>query len=64
MDKWLAGSAAAGIDAFVALRRRIVKHKDSILAPIKHGLRRIELVNTRIRVARIAFEYATLPGRT
>ena len=50
------------IDAFVALQRRIVKHKDSILAAIEHGLSngRIESVNTKIRlITRIAFGFAT-----
>ena len=45
-----------------SLTTRIVKHKDSILAEIEHGLSngRIESVNTKIRlITRIAFGFAT-----
>jgi transposase len=48
------------IPAFVHLQRRIVKHKASILAAIKHGLSngRIESVNTKIRlITRVAFGF-------
>jgi transposase len=48
------------IPAFVDLQRRIVKHRDSILAAIEHGLSngRIESVNTKIRlITRVAFGF-------
>ena len=61
-DKWIGWARRCRIDAFVELQRRIVKHKDSILAAIEHGLSngRIESVNTKIRlITRIAFGFAT-----
>ena len=62
LDKWVGWARRCRIDAFVTLQRRIVKHKDSILAAIEHGLSngRIESVNTKIRlITRIAFGFAT-----
>ena len=62
LDKWVGWARRCRIDAFVALQRRIVKHQDSILAAIEHGLSngRIESVNTKIRlITRIAFGFAT-----
>ena len=62
LDRWVGWARRCRIDAFVALQRRIVKHKDSILAAIEHGLSngRIESVNTKIRlITRIAFGFAT-----
>jgi transposase len=62
LDTWVGWARRCRIDAFVALQRRIVKHKDSILAAIEHGLSngRIESVNTKIRlITRIAFGFAT-----
>lgn len=44
----------------MTLQRRIVKHRDSILAAIEHGLSngRIESVNTKVRlITRIAFGF-------
>ena len=62
LEKWVGWARRCRIDAFVVLQRRIVKHKDSILAAIEHGLSngRIESVNTKIRlITRIAFGFAT-----
>jgi transposase len=62
LDKWVGWARRSRIAAFVALQRRIVKHQDSILAAIEHGLSngRIESVNTKIRlITRIAFGFAT-----
>ncbi|MBU6244872.1 MAG: transposase, partial [Actinomycetales bacterium] len=60
LDRWLSWARRCRIPAFVDLQRRIVKHKDSILAAIEHHLSngRIESVNTRIRlITRIAFGF-------
>lgn len=46
----------------MTLQRRIVRHRDSILAAIEHGLSngRIESVNTKVRlITRMAFGFAT-----
>jgi transposase len=62
LDTWVGWARRCRIEAFVALQRRIVKHQDSILAAIEHGLSngRIESVNTKIRlITRIAFGFAT-----
>ncbi|UER54226.1 ISL3 family transposase [Kineosporiaceae bacterium SCSIO 59966] len=62
LEAWIAWARRCRIDAFVALQRRIVKHKAAILAAIAHGLSngRIESVNTKIRlITRIAFGFAS-----
>jgi transposase len=62
LEKWVGWARRCRIDPFVALQRRIVKHKASILAAIEHGLSngRIESVNTKIRLlTRIAFGFAS-----
>ena len=60
LDRWVGWARRCRIDAFVVLQRRIVKHRDSILAAIEHGLSngRIESVNTKVRlITRIAFGF-------
>lgn len=60
LDRWIGWARRCRIEAFVTLQRRIVKHRDSILAAIEHGLSngRIESVNTKIRlITRIAFGF-------
>jgi transposase len=60
LEKWIGWARRCRIPAFVALQRRIVKHKNAILAAIEHGLSngRIESVNTKIRLlTRIAFGF-------
>lgn len=60
LDRWVAWARRCRIPAFVALQRRIIKHRDSILASIAHGLSngRIESVNTKVRlITRIAFGF-------
>lgn len=60
LDKWIGWARRSRIPAFVTLQRRIVKHKASILAAIKHDLSngRIESVNTKIRlITRVAFGF-------
>lgn len=62
LDRWIGWTRRCRIEAFVALQRRIVKHKTAILAAIEHGLSngRIESVNTKIRLlTRIAFGFAS-----
>ena len=60
LDRWISWARRCRISAFVALQKRIVKHRASILAAIEHGLSngRIESVNTKIRlITRIAFGF-------
>jgi transposase len=60
LQTWIGWARRCRIPAFVDLQKRIVKHKQSILAAIEHGLSngRIESVNTKIRlITRIAFGY-------
>jgi len=60
LEVWIRWARRCRIPAFVELQRRIVKHRDSILAAIEHGLSqgRIESVNTKIRlITRIAFGF-------
>lgn len=60
LDRWIGWARRSRIDAFVQLQRRIVKHRDQILAAIEHGLSngRIESVNTKIRLlTRVAFGF-------
>lgn len=60
LERWISWARRCRIEAFVDLQRRIVKHRDSILAAIQHGLSngRIESVNTKVRlITRIAFGF-------
>ena len=60
LEVWIGWARRCRIPAFVDLQRRIVKHRDSILAAIEHGPsnRRIESVNTKIRlITWIAFGF-------
>jgi len=60
LETWIGWARRCRIPAFVELQRRIVKHRDSILAAIDHGLSngRIESVNTKIRlITRMAFGF-------
>jgi transposase len=62
LDRWISWARRSRIEPFVALQRRIVKHKASILAAIEHRLSngRIEAVNTKIRlITRTAFGFAS-----
>lgn len=59
-DHWISWARRSRIPAFVDLQRRIMKHRDEILASITHGLSNglIESVNTKIRlITRIAFGF-------
>lgn len=60
LDVWTGWARRCRIGSFVALQRRIVRHRDSILAAIEHGLSngRIESVNTKIRlITRVAYGF-------
>jgi transposase len=60
LDRWIGWARRCRIQAFVDLQRRIIKHRDSILAAIEHGLSngRIESVNNKIRlITRVAFGF-------
>ncbi|QCO97935.1 ISL3 family transposase [Arthrobacter sp. 24S4-2] len=60
LDKWVAWARRCRIPSFVKLQKSIVKHRESILAAIEHGLSngRIESMNTKIRlITRIAFGF-------
>jgi len=62
LQKWVAWARRSRIQAFVDLQRRIMRHRQKILASIEHGLSngRIESVNTKIRlITRIAFGFAS-----
>ena len=60
LEVWIGWARRCRIPAFVDLQRKIVRHRDSILAAIEHGLSngRIESVNTKVRlITRIAFGF-------
>ena len=62
LDAWVAWARRARIPAFLDLQRRIVKHRQAILAAIEHRLSngRIESVNAKIRlITRIAYGFAS-----
>ena len=62
LDRWISWARRCRIPAFVELQRKIVKHKDRILAAIEHGLSNalIESTNTKIRlITRMAFGFKT-----
>jgi len=60
LDKWLSWAQRCRIPEFVALRKKIKRHKEAILATIKFGLTnaRIEAVNNNIKVTiRMGYGY-------
>jgi transposase len=60
LDRWISWARRCRIDAFVALQRRIVKHRPAIDAALDSGLSNalIESTNTKIRViTRVAFGF-------
>jgi transposase len=60
LDRWISWARRCRIPAFVALQRRIVKHRAAIDAALEHGLSQglIESTNTKIRLlTRIAFGF-------
>lgn len=60
LERWVSWARRCRIEAFVKLQKKIVKHREAILAAIEHGLSngRIESVNTKIRlITRMAFGF-------
>ncbi|MHB1064659.1 MAG: ISL3 family transposase [Georgenia sp.] len=60
LDRWISWARRCRIPAFVALQRRIVKHRAAIDATLDHGLSNglIESTNTKIRlITRQAFGF-------
>ena len=60
LDRWISWARRCRIPAFVALQRRIVKHRAAIDAALEHRLSQglIESTNTKIRLlTRIAFGF-------
>jgi transposase len=60
LEEWIGWARRSRIQAFVDLQRRIVKHREAILASIEHGLSngRIESVNAKIRlITRVSFGF-------
>jgi transposase len=60
LDKWLAWAQRCRIKEFVELGKKIKRHKEAILATIKHGLTnaRIEATNNKIKVTiRMGYGY-------
>jgi transposase len=60
LDAWINWARRSRIPAFIELQRKIIKHRDSILASIQNSLSNgpMESVNTKIRlITRIAFGF-------
>ncbi|MDH6466468.1 transposase [Micromonospora sp. A200] len=60
LDRWIGWARRSRLDVFVDLQRRVVRHRDAILASIEHGLSngRIESVNAKIRLlTRMAYGF-------
>lgn len=62
LDRWISWARRCRIPAFVKLQKRILKHKDKILAAIEHNLSNglVESTNTKIRlISRMAYGFAS-----
>jgi len=63
LDKWLSWAQRCRINEFVELGKKIKRHKEAILATIKHGLSnaRIEATNNKIKVTiRMGYGYKNI----
>ena len=63
LDKWLKWAQRCRIKEFVELGQKIKRHKEAILATIKHGLSnaRIEATNNKIKVTiRMGYGYKNI----
>ena len=63
LNTWLKWAQRCRIKEFVELGRKVKRHKDAILAAIKHGLTnaRIEAVNNKIKVTiRMGYGYRNI----
>jgi len=64
LDRWISWARRCRIEAFVALQRRIVRHRTAIHAALDNNLSNalIESTNTKIRlITRVAFGFHTAP---
>ncbi len=63
LDRWISWARRCRIDAFVALQRRIVKHRPAIDAALDSGLSNalIESTYTKIRVITASLSGSTAP---
>lgn len=62
LDGWISWARRCRIPAFVALQKRILKHKDKILAAIEHNLSNglVGSTNTKIRlITRMAYGFSS-----
>ena len=62
LERWISWARRCRIPAFVALQRRIVRHRSAIHATLEHNLSNalIESTNTKIRlITRVAFGFHT-----
>lgn len=62
LDAWIRWAQHSQIPGFITLQRRIARHRDSILASIRHGMSngRIESINAKIRLmTRIAYGFTS-----
>ena len=60
LDRWISWARRCRLPAFVKLARRVVRHRDAIVASIEHGLSNalVESMNTKIRlIVRVAFGF-------
>jgi transposase len=60
LQRWISWAQRSRIPEFVKLQRRIIKHRETILASIEHGLSNglVESMNTKIRlITRMAFGF-------
>jgi transposase len=60
LDRWICWARRCRLPSFVKLARRVVRHREAIVASIEHGLSNalVESMNTKIRlIVRIAFGF-------
>jgi transposase len=60
LDRWISWARRCRLPQFVALAKRVVRHRDAIIASIEHGLSNalVESMNTKIRlIIRTAFGF-------
>jgi transposase len=63
LDQWLKWAQRCRITVFVELGKKIRRHKEAILATIKHGLTnaRVEAINNKIKVTiRMGYGYRNI----
>jgi transposase len=60
LDRWISWARRCRLPSFVKLARRVVRHREAIVASIEHGLSNalVESMNTKIRlIVRMAFGF-------